>query len=129
MFADDASLIKSGKRVDPLLSQEISCVREWFSSNNMTVHHEKCEAMCFGYGNSTRRLNCKRRSRDVALYVKDCFKPISFNTEIECSLTGIRLEDNNTKKVCVIYRPDNTSSEQVFGSLRETTTFSQLTQV
>ena len=50
MFADDTTLIKSGKRVDPLLSQEINCVRDWFSSNKLTVNPEKCEAMCFGYG-------------------------------------------------------------------------------
>ena len=57
---------------------------------------------------STSRLNSKRRSGGVAFYVKDgyYFKPISFNTEIECSIIYIRLDDNNTKNVCVIYRPD-----------------------
>ena len=50
MFADDTTLIKSGKRIDPLLSQEIKYVRDWFSSNKLTVNPEKCEAMCFGYG-------------------------------------------------------------------------------
>ena len=43
-------MIKSGKRIDPLLSQEIKYVRDWFSSNKLTVNPEKCEAMCFGYG-------------------------------------------------------------------------------
>ena len=50
MFADDTTLIKSGKRVDPLLGQEINSVRDWFSSNKLTVNPEKCEAMCFGSG-------------------------------------------------------------------------------
>ena len=49
MFADNTTLIKSGKRVDPLLSQEINCVRDWFSSNKLTVNPENCDAMCFGY--------------------------------------------------------------------------------
>ena len=30
MFADDTTLIKSGKRLDHLLSPEIICVRDWF---------------------------------------------------------------------------------------------------
>ena len=46
MFADDTILIKQGKRVDPLLSQKITCVRDWFSSNKMTVNPENCS----GYG-------------------------------------------------------------------------------
>ena len=50
MFVDDTTLIKSTKRNDPLLSQEIHCVRDCFSSNKLTVNAEKCEAMCFGYG-------------------------------------------------------------------------------
>ena len=50
MFADDTTLIKTGKRVNPLLSQKISCVRDCFSSNKLTINLEKCEAMCFGYG-------------------------------------------------------------------------------
>ena len=50
MFADVTTLIKSGRSVDPLLSQEINCVRDWFSSNKLTVNPEKCEAMCFGFG-------------------------------------------------------------------------------
>ena len=49
MFADDTTFIKSGKGVDPLLSQETNCVRDWFSSNKLTVNHGKCEAMCFRY--------------------------------------------------------------------------------
>ena len=55
-----------------------------------------------------RRLNCKRRSGGVAFYVKDgyYFKPIDFNTEIECPIIKIRLDDNNTKNACVVYRPD-----------------------
>ena len=52
MIADDATLIESGKRVDPLLSQEINCIRDWFSSNKVTANPENCEAMCFVYGKS-----------------------------------------------------------------------------
>ena len=48
MIDDDT--IKSGKRVDPLLRQEINFVRDWFSSNKLTVNPWKCEALCFGYG-------------------------------------------------------------------------------
>ena len=52
MFADDTTLIKSGKRVDPLLSQEFNSVRDWFSLKKLTVNSEKCEAMCSGSGKS-----------------------------------------------------------------------------
>ena len=53
-------------------------------------------------------MNCKRKSGGAAFYVEDgyYFKPISFKTEIECSIIDIRLDDYNTKSVCVIYRPD-----------------------
>ena len=50
MFADNTTLKKSRKGVDPLLSQENICVRDWFPSKKLTVNPEKCEAMCFGYG-------------------------------------------------------------------------------
>ena len=49
MFADDTTLIESGKRGDPQLSQEINCVQYRFSSNKLTIC-EKGEAMGFGYG-------------------------------------------------------------------------------
>ena len=51
MFADDATLIKSGKRVDPLLSQEVNCVRDWFSSNKLTFTPENCASVI---GNQTQ---------------------------------------------------------------------------
>ena len=48
MFADDTSFIISWTCVDPLPSQEISCVRDWFTSNKLRVNPGKCEAMfCF----------------------------------------------------------------------------------
>ena len=54
MFADDTTLIKSGKRVDPLLSQEINCVLDWFSSNNLTVNPETVKQCVLVIGNGTQ---------------------------------------------------------------------------
>ena len=48
MFADDTTLLKSEKRVDPLLSLEINCVRDWFSSNILTVNPENVKQCVLG---------------------------------------------------------------------------------
>ena len=77
----------------------------WIAENYPLVEYDILEYQPI---ESTPRLNCKRRSGGVAFYVKDgyYFKPNSFNTEIECSIIEIRLDDKNTKNVCVIYRPE-----------------------
>ena len=79
MFADDTTLIKSGKRVDPLLSQEISCVRDWFSSNKLMVNPEKCEAMCFVYG----------KPDTIKIGVSE------LNYKASCRYLGIHLDKNS----------------------------------
>ena len=79
MFPDDTTLIESGKRVDPLLSQEINCVRDWFSTNKLTVNPEKCEAMCFGYGNPDK----------IKIGVSE------LNYKASCRYLGIHLDKNS----------------------------------
>ena len=46
-IADDTTVISSGKLSDPLASQNLLNVTEWFSFCKPTINVEKCEAMSF----------------------------------------------------------------------------------
>ena len=83
----------------------LALTETWIAENETL---DECDILGYQPIEYIVRLNCKRRSGGVAFYVKDgyYFKSISFNTEIECSIIEIRLEANNIKNVCVIYRPD-----------------------
>ena len=54
MFADDTTLVKSGKRVDPLLSQEINCVRDWFHRINWQLTLKNVKQCVLVMGNQTQ---------------------------------------------------------------------------
>ena len=56
---------------------------------------------------SKHRHNVKRRSGGVAIYVKNGieFRPIAFDSDIECKILEIKFSDDDVKLVCVVYRP------------------------
>ena len=99
---DELNILLSTFEQKPVV---LALTETWIAANDPLEEYD-----ILGYQpiESTPRLNCKRRSGGVAFYVKDgyCFEPIDFNTEIECSIIEIRLDDNNTKNACVVYRPD-----------------------
>ena len=99
---DELNILLSTFEQKPVV---LALTETWIAANDPLGEYD-----ILGYQpiESTPRLNCKRRSGGVAFYVKDgnYFKPIDFNTEIECSINEIRLDDNNTKNACVVFRPD-----------------------
>ena len=50
MFADDTTLIQSGKGTQCLFPSEMKPVCDWLLSNKLTIIAAKCEAMCFSRG-------------------------------------------------------------------------------
>ena len=47
-FADDTTLITSGKRIDNILNVDICHTSIWLACNKLTVFIDKCETMFFG---------------------------------------------------------------------------------
>ena len=50
MFADDTSLLKSGKKGELLLQPDVERLSNWFISNKLTINVGKCEIISFGIG-------------------------------------------------------------------------------
>ena len=48
MFADDTSLVKTGKRKECQIQEEIDKMAFWFTSNRLTVNASKSEVIIFG---------------------------------------------------------------------------------
>ena len=48
MFADDTSLLKTGKPKECQIQEDIDNLAVWFTSNRLTVNAFKCEVMKFG---------------------------------------------------------------------------------
>ena len=74
MFADDTTLIKSGKSVDPLRSQEINCVRVWFSSKSKQLTLKNVKQCVLVMGNRTQlksELNYKASCRYLGSHLDE----------------------------------------------------------
>ena len=69
LFADDTSLIKSGKRDATDMNSELERVGHWFRQNKLTLNITKCESMNFAAG----------KARDIEIFNSklpnnNCFK-------------------------------------------------------
>ena len=67
------------------------------------------------------RLNVKRRSGGVAIYVKNGigYRHVSFAIDIECKLLEIQFNVDDVKLVCVVYRPETMRLTQFFPKFEE----------
>ena len=43
MFADDTTLLTSGKRIDIILNVDIGHTSKWLACNKLTINIDKCE--------------------------------------------------------------------------------------
>ena len=50
MFADDTTIVKSGKHRDRELNEDLHRITDWFTASKLTVNIGKCEAISFGNG-------------------------------------------------------------------------------
>ena len=50
MFADDTTIVKSGKHTDRDLNEDLHRITDWFTASKLTVNIGKCEAISFGNG-------------------------------------------------------------------------------
>ena len=50
MFADDTTIVKSGKHTDRELNEDLHRITDWFTASKLTVNIGKCEAISFGNG-------------------------------------------------------------------------------
>ena len=50
MFADDTSLLKSGKKGELLSQPDVERLSNWFIGNKLTINVGKCEIISFGIG-------------------------------------------------------------------------------
>ena len=50
MFADDTTIVKSGKHTDRELNEDLNRITDWFTASKLTVNIGKCEAISFGNG-------------------------------------------------------------------------------
>ena len=51
MFADDTTAFNAKKNVSFTMQPAIDIISDWMTSNKLTINNDKCEVMCFGYGN------------------------------------------------------------------------------
>ena len=68
MFADDTSLLKSGKKGELLLQPDVKRLSSWFISNKLTINVVKCEILSFGIGVPQEPLIVEKR----LTYKKSC---------------------------------------------------------
>ena len=50
MFADDTTIVKSGKHTDRELNEDLHRITDWFTASKLTVNIGICEAISFGNG-------------------------------------------------------------------------------
>ena len=50
MFADDTTIVKSGKNTDRKINEGLRRIIDWFTVSKLTVNISKCEAISFGCG-------------------------------------------------------------------------------
>ena len=50
MFADDTTIVKSGKHTNRELNEDLHRIIDWFTASKLTVNIDKCEAISFGNG-------------------------------------------------------------------------------
>ena len=48
MFADEATIVNSGKSSNPLVGNDLKNITDWFHCNELTENVEKCGAIAFG---------------------------------------------------------------------------------
>ena len=54
MFADDRTIVKSGKHTDRELNEDLHKITDWFTASKLTINIGKCEAISFGNGLSEK---------------------------------------------------------------------------
>ena len=71
IFADDTSILKSGKRTDSLLQPDLDKISNWFSYKKFSINTSNCEVMNFGLRNRTQMtlLGHKLPIKDSAKYL------------------------------------------------------------
>ena len=71
IFADDTSILKSGKRTESFLQPDLDKISNWFSYNKLSLNTSKCEVMNFGLRNRTQLtlLGQKLPVKDSAKYL------------------------------------------------------------
>ena len=50
MFADDTTIVESGKHTDRELNEDLHRITDWFKASKLTVNIGKCDAISFGNG-------------------------------------------------------------------------------
>ena len=76
IFADDTSILKSGKKLDTSLQADLDKISNWFSYNKLSLNTSKCEVMNFGCRNSNK-LTLLRKE----LPKKESFKYLGVNLD------------------------------------------------
>ena len=54
IFADETSILKSGKQTESLLEPDLDKISNWFSDNKLSLDTSKCEVMNFAFRNRTQ---------------------------------------------------------------------------
>ena len=86
MFADHTTRFNAKKNVSFTMQQEIDLISDWMKSDKLTINIDKCEVMCFGFGNppplkvKDTPMQFKKSCKYLGLHVD---KWLRFNQHIE----------------------------------------------